>query len=70
MSALEFRWAKGWGRMPMPDGSASLSCDVCREHGKQHPGGGTRLVFCLGRPFMRICRKCEKDVRKIWEGAL
>lgn len=70
MSALEFRWAKGWGRIEMPGGSVSFSCDMCRAHKKQHPGGGTKLIFCLGRPFMRVCRKCEKDVRKIWGGAL
>lgn len=32
--------------------------------------GGTRLIFCLGRPFMRVCKPCEKDVKQCWEGAL
>ena len=69
MSALEYRHAKGWGRIEMPGGSVSLSCDMCRAHKKQHPGGGTRLIFCLGRPFMRVCRKCEPKVKAIYEGA-
>lgn len=70
MTALEFRHAKGWGRIPMPDGSESLSCDLCRATGRQYPRAGTKLIFCLGRPFMRVCLKCAPQVEKTWTGAL
>ena len=71
MSALEFRHSKGWGRVTVPGGAQpTYSCEMCRAHGKQHPGGASRLIFCLGRPFMRVCRKCEATVKATWEGAL
>ena len=70
MTALEFRHAKGWGRIPMPDGSDSLNCDMCRAAGKQHAGAGTKLIFLLGRPYMRVCLAHSKAVRETWDGAL
>ena len=70
MSALEFRRSKGWGVQVMPDGDESISCHLCRAAGKQHPGGGSKLVFLLGKPFLRVCLKCEKDVHEVWDGAL
>ena len=55
----------------MPDGGeATYSCEMCRANRKQHPRGATRLIFALGRPFMKVCRGCEKEVRAIYEGAL
>lgn len=68
VSALEFR--RKWnGRLTMPDGTDSLRCEQCLAEGKQHGGFGTTVIFCMGRPFMRVCRTHEKKVKQVWEGA-
>jgi len=66
VSALECRSSSGWGRVAMPGGEESPNCDFCRESGKQYPSAGTRLIFALGRPFLRVCRTHEREARKIW----
>lgn len=66
MPALECRSSKGWGRVPMPDGQDSPNCDFCRASGKQYPSSGVRLIFVAGYPFLRVCRKHEKEARKVW----
>ena len=69
MSALEYR--RKWNaRVTMPDGTDSLRCEQCLAEGKQYGGFGTTVIFLMGHPFMRVCRKCETDVKATWEGAL
>lgn len=70
MSALEIIYAKGWGRVPMPGSDDSTTCHLCREKGKQFGGDGTKLVFLLGRPFHRVCKKCADELEQMWDGAL
>ena len=69
MPALETRRSKGWGRLTMPDGSDRLTCDLCRATKQRYAKGGSQIIFCLGRPLMRVCIPCGKEVKRMWAEA-
>lgn len=61
---------KARGRTPTITGYESPNCELCIAKGKQHSGFGGQFLWLLGRPAMRVCRPCAKEMKKVWEGAL
>lgn len=57
------------GRIPTVGGD-SLMCELCQAKGKQRRASGNRLLWLLGRPMMRCCLPCAREMKKVWEGAL
>lgn len=62
---LEVRHSKGWGRVQTALGSDTLRCELCVAAGK---GGkpGSLLIWALGRPLIRTCRPCAKEMQATW----
>lgn len=68
MNALEIRHSKGWGRIPTALGSDTFSCENCIGKGR-HAKVGSRLIWALGRPLIRVCGPCEKELIGVWKDA-
>lgn len=60
---------KARGRVPTATGADTLTCELCRAKGERYCRGGNQLVWVLGRPFIRACRPCVKELKAIWDGA-
>ncbi len=57
-------------RVPTAFGEASPKCELCIAKGKTSSSFGTRFIWLLGRPAMRVCLGCSREMKKVWEGAL
>lgn len=66
---LEVRRSKGWGRVTTASGSDSIACELCKANRRQYPRGGNMLIWALGRPLIRTCRPCAKEMQSVWTGA-
>ena len=58
--------AKGY--TPTALGYDKRRCELCLENGKA--AGGSRFLWLLGRPAMRVCLPCSREMKRIWKGAL
>ena len=43
-------------------------CELCLENGGTRTG--TRFLWMLGHPAMKVCLPCAREMKKVWEGAL
>ncbi len=66
MSALDSTPSRS---RPM-SGDEGAGCALCKAEKRRYRRPASRILWVLGRPFMRVCLPHEKEARKMWEAAL
>lgn len=66
---LEVRRANGWGRIQTALGSETMSCELCAAVKGRNGKFGSLIVWALGRPLIRVCRPCAKEMQTVWAEA-
>lgn len=57
------------GRITTALGSDTLACEGCQAKGSRYQRAGNRVLWLLGRPAMRVCGKCEREMKQVWVDA-
>lgn len=66
---LDVRASKGWGQVATVGGSEGFVCELCRAKRSDRARAGNTLIFALGRPLIRTCRPCAKEMQAVWTDA-